>query len=66
MPKPIVNCLKQHFKFNDERVTLMDKLGYNSLEYFIVHGALSVKDMVATVSSRYINNRELAVVLFVA
>ena len=65
VPSHIRNFVLNHFKFSESQLDLMAHLGFNTLESFLVYGALSVKDLIATVSRTYINDPHLAVVLFV-
>ena len=65
-PTPIADFLEAHFKLNKTQQDLLLDLNYNSLENFVVYGALSVYDHVATVGRSYINNKDLALCIFVA
>ena len=63
---PIAACLMDHFGFSRKQVDLMEKLGFCKMESFIIYGALSVRDMVATVSRRFLREPDLPLALFVA
>ena len=66
IPSPIADCLKKIFRFSHQQVDLMTKLDFCKLESFIIYGALSVRDMVATVSRRFLYEPDLPLLLFVA
>ena len=65
-PTPIADFLDANFKLNKDQQDLLLDLNYNSLESFVVYGALSVCDHIATVGRSYINNKDLALCIFVA
>ena len=65
-PSPIVEFHEAHFKLNKAQQDLLLDLNYNSLVNFVVYGALSVYDRVATVGRSYINHKDLAVCMFVS